>query len=210
MTVSGAVTGADADLRHPERGAPLQDINHAFLQFLVELARSNAGQENGFVVALSRQLRALRSTPLARVARTPFLLLDMEFRNDIWWKALSKDALRAPTAPKTWLSQFPRTPSIKLARSALMLAWHLARTERESCPVLLGMSPSVTEAMAGMQPPQIDKIAEHHYAHLRPRWEDRPDVWRELLSTGEGDVAIARAFALYAMQLTWGSLHRSP
>jgi hypothetical protein len=71
------------------------------------------------------------------------------------------------------------------------------------------MTSPVTATVATMQPPQLDRIAEHHHALLRPRWEDRPDVWRELLSISEGDESMMRAFALYALQLTWGRAHPS-
>ena len=183
--------------------APLVDINEAFLELLIGAAKSKAGLAIDFIAEMGDALRALTRSEVGHLARTPFLLLDMEFQNDLWWNGASLSAAGVSTAEKMWLSPFPRASATKLVRSALMLAWHLARSERQSCLVAMGMSPSVTATIALMQPQQIDKIAERHAGRLRLRWEDRPYVWRELLSTASGGDESRRAFALYALQLTF-------
>jgi len=84
-----------------------------------------------------------------------------------------------------------------------MLAWHTARTDADSALVLLGISPLVAEAISTLRLQDIDRIADRHYRRLRPRWEDRPAVWRQLLTCSrETDVDAAHEFVLHALQLT--------
>jgi hypothetical protein len=92
---------------------------------------------------------------------------------------------------------------MKLARATLTLAWHTVRTDTEATLVLLGISPPVAEHIASLRLQDIDRIAERHYRRLRPRWEDRPAVWRQLLACSrETDVNAAHEFVLHALQLT--------
>jgi hypothetical protein len=109
----------------------------------------------------------------------------------------------------TWVTPFPRPRALKLARSALMLVWHLARSDRDSSLVVLGLSAPVIDIVGALQPQQIDRIAERHCAFLRPRWEDRPSVWRRLLC-GAATQEAARTFTLRALQLTWDAARPRP
>ena len=94
----------------------------------------------------------------------------------------------------------------KLARSTLTMAWHTVRTDAEATRVLLGISPPVADHIASLRLQDIDRIAERHFRRLRPRWEDRPAVWRQLLACArETDVNAAHEFVLHALQLTAAS-----
>ena len=87
-----------------------------------------------------------------------------------------------------------------------MLAWHLARTDRDTSTVLMGLTMPVIDVLALLQPQQIDRLAERYFAHIRPRWEDQPSVWRQLLSTQTSSPSTGRAFTLRVLQLSWCSL----
>jgi hypothetical protein len=53
----------------------------------------------------------------------------------------------------------------------------------------------------------LDRIVERNFHHLRPRWEDRPGVWRALLLAAESeDFRRMRDFDLYSLQLITGDL----
>jgi hypothetical protein len=65
----------------------------------------------------------------------------------------------------------------------------------------------VSQVIAGLSLSEIDRIVERNFQHLRPRWEDRPGVWRALLLAAEGeDFRKTRDFDLYSLQLITGDL----
>ncbi|MGH8254606.1 MAG: hypothetical protein ACRET0_00120 [Steroidobacteraceae bacterium] len=184
--------------------APLSDINEAFLRLLIDLANLPGNPASDFMAELRGSLRHLTEPVSAIAARAPVLLVDMEFAHHTWWTGVAADRLKARGA-RNWLTAFPRTRVIKVARSTLTLAWHLARTDPASSRVLMGMSTPVMQTIATLQPQQLDRIAESQCLRLRPRWEDRPSVWRQLLAGVATDQASARAFTIRALQLSWGT-----
>jgi hypothetical protein len=87
-----------------------------------------------------------------------------------------------------------------------MLAWHTLRARPEDA-ALLGVAPGVAQVIAGLSLSAIDRIVERNFHHLRPRWEDRPGVWRALLLAAESeDFRRMRNFDLYSLQLITGDL----
>ena len=88
----------------------------------------------------------------------------------------------------------------------VMLAWHTLRARPQDAS-LLGVSAPVAEVIASLSWSQIDRIVERQYQYLRPRWEDRPAVWRNLLLAAESDdFRKMLDFDLYTLQLTTGEL----
>ena len=87
-----------------------------------------------------------------------------------------------------------------------MLAWHSVKADvNASC--LLGISPGVAATLASFSLTELDRIAERRFRYVRPRWEDRPIVWRQLLLTaGSADARQARDANLRALQLITGDL----
>jgi hypothetical protein len=84
-----------------------------------------------------------------------------------------------------------------------MLAWHTVRTDTEASVVLLGITPAVARQLRTLRLQEIDRIAEQHCRKVRPRWEDRPSVWRQLLMCARStEVETAHDFVLHALQLT--------
>jgi hypothetical protein len=182
--------------------APICEINEQCLKMLVDVARQPKLSSDSFLYHLISLISPLDDVAISTAARFPFLLVDFGFRDVQWWRRVASKSLRADSAP-AWLVPFPRSPATKLARTTLMLAWHTARTDADSTLVLLGISPLVAEAISTLRLQDIDKIADRHYRRLRPRWEDRPAVWRQLLTCSrETDVDAAHEFVLHALQLT--------
>jgi hypothetical protein len=139
---------------------------------------------------------------VSTAARFPFLLVDFGFRDPEWWSTLTcgNDSTANDVA---WLSPFPRAAATKLSRATLMLAWHTVRTDTEACLVLLGITPAVARLLQSLRLQDIDRISEQHCRKVRPRWEDSPSVWRQLLICAKStQIEIAHEFVLHALQLT--------
>jgi hypothetical protein len=185
--------------------APICDINEQCLQLLVETARAPKSSDKPSLRQLLPLIATLDSSTLAAAARFPFLLVDFGFRDPDWWTAITT---RGDTEASElyWLSPFLRPAATTLARSTIMLAWHTARTDAETSLVLLGITPAVARLLRLLRLQDIDRIAERHFRRVRPRWEDRPGVWRQLLICAKStEVEMTRDFVLHALQLTAGA-----
>ena len=75
-----------------------------------------------------------------------------------------------------------------------MLAWHLARSNRLSARVILGMNPECAEGIAGSALKHLEGLAELRPAWILPRWEAQPLIWRQMIQTaiGGSDAALRR------------------
>ena len=94
----------------------------------------------------------------------------------------------------------------KSMRWTLMLAWHSVRADADASS-LLGISPGVAGTLASFSLTELDRIAERRYRYVRPRWKDRPIVWRHLLlSASTADARQMRDTHLRALQLLTGEL----
>jgi hypothetical protein len=69
------------------------------------------------------------------------------------------------------------------------------------------VSPEVARIIARFSLTELDRVVERRFRYLRPRWEDRPAVWRALfLSAQSGDPRRTREVNLRAIQLMTGDL----
>jgi hypothetical protein len=113
-----------------------------------------------------------------RLAGCPFLLLDAGFGERGRW-------LRPAGVRDEPASLAPGAPAIdcgvSLARRALLLGWHLARSNRLAARVALGMTPECAELIAALRLTDLDQIAEDERRWVRPRWESRVELWRPML-----------------------------
>ena len=180
--------------------AVLSEINETFVRLLADRAVLTDETRTDFIGALRELL--CRSDAPTKAAHAPVLLLDIGFHDPDWWTVLAREPSRMAALGR---SPFPREDAVELSRATLMLAWHLSRADLASCLILLGLSLPVARIVGTLRPKQIDQIAESHYARLRPRWEDRPSVWQQLLSGTETDQASMRTFAIRALELSWAS-----
>lgn len=182
--------------------APICDINEQCLQMLVAAARTSQSPADPFVRQILSLIDSLDAATLATAARFPFLLVDFVFRDPEWWQAIASGN-GSDTSELDWLSPFPRATATRLARATIMLAWHTVRTDTETSVVLLGIAPGVARVLRSLRLQDIDRIAECHFQKARPRWEDRPGVWRQLLMCAKStEVETAHDFVLHALQLT--------
>jgi hypothetical protein len=188
---------------------PLQgsyEVNERCIEMLVNAARHEQGKSFALVSELRELLKSADPSIRQRAARRAFLLVDMEFGNaDFWHVACSHPAQQLKTP--LWRGSFPRGSAIRLAHATLMLAWNSLRTDPATARVLFGMAQSVSQLIAGLKFDEIDRIAHKRFRHVRPRWEDRPAVWRRLLLAAQSDdEKLMGAVNLHALQLLTGEL----
>lgn len=186
--------------------APVYEINERCINLLVEAARDDRHPAPGLVVALRIPLLQLTPEMRTRVTRRALLLVDMGFRDVDWWKDAQRDPQRPSRTPIA-LDAFPARAAMTLARSTLILAWHSIRADRTAAGLMLGISRPVADVILSLSLTDLDRIAEKRFRRLRPRWEDRPALWRQLLlSVDAADFRKEREFNLRALQLVAGQL----
>jgi len=184
---------------------PLQKVNERCIELLANAARSDRRGTFPLVIQLRDTLPALTSQSRLQAASQAVLLVEMEFTNLPWWEAIRKHPGRASAQPVRQGS-FPRASAVQLGRATLMLVWHSLRADgRTAC--LFGITPAVAEVITAFSLTEMDRILERRFRHVRPRWEDRPAVWHQLLQAAQSaDARQARDVRLRALQLITGEL----
>jgi hypothetical protein len=141
-----------------------------------------------------------------RAARCPFLLIDIRFQNEKWWREVEEGASSADgKSPDP--SIFPAESARELCAEALTLAWHTARSDPRIASQVLGLTPAVVGIVAALGPREVQRTAARHSHQLRPRWESNPAFWQQLLSTAiSGNAESLSEFHLHGLQLLGGDL----
>ena len=149
----------------------------------------------------------LDESALARLAQLPYLLADMRFRDERWWQS----GRRSPaTGLVLRVDPFPRSAAIALTRAVLILAWNGLRSNPEAACVLYGINVGVARFLVRLTLDEIDNISRKHFRVVRPRWEDRPAVWRELILAAQGGEPFPmRTCNLHALRLLTGEILES-
>jgi hypothetical protein len=159
------------------------------------------------VLELRAEWRQLPRAGLQRLATCPYLLVDAAFATPTHWRELLKaavqDAARAP------VSMDP--VGTDLVRRTLVLAWHLTRANPLAACIRLGMSHECIELIAARSLHQLEAVADTRPTWVRPRWENRVEVWRQLLYAARDDQsARLRQLQLRGLQLLAGSMIARP
>jgi len=194
---------------HSEEGQPLQgahEVNERCLEMLVNAARHPPARPFPLISELRDLLKGADPSVRRRAARRSFLLVDLEFGNPDWWHTARNHPSQQIRTP-LWWGCFPRVSAIQLARATLVLAWNNLRADPAAARILLGMAAPVAEVIASLRFDEIDRIAQKRFRNVRPRWDDRPAVWRRLLVAAQtDDERRMAAFNLHGLQLLAGEL----
>jgi hypothetical protein len=133
------------------------------------------------------------------------LLLDVHFQHGDWWRSAADPSGPANTPPQP--SFFPMAPAADLMREAMVLAWHVARSDCNVAQILLGLTPAVANTIAALAVRDLGRITGMHCQEIRPRWERHSSFWRRLLlaasSAHENSLHEVR---LHGLQLLGGDL----
>jgi hypothetical protein len=130
---------------------------------------------------LQAQWHALDLPARLRLAACPFLLVDAGFAQPERWGRPPNLAVQE-TLPLRTLLASRSVLSTPLVRRVLLLAWHMARANRTNAGIALGMSRRCAGMVADCRLADLEDLAERRPAWIRPRWDQRSDVWRAWLS----------------------------
>jgi hypothetical protein len=175
---------------------PIAELNTEILESMFGAAACVGGEGNA--ASLQWRWRALDEAARLRLAHCPYLLLDAGFAAAETWVGLRRAGVHeVPPAPAAQGSQAPLGAA--LIRRVLHFAWHLARCNSPCARIALGMSLDCVTAVARCRLVELEALAEHRPAWIRPRWADLPGLWQALLESA----ALESPYTLQRLQL-WG------
>lgn len=154
-------------------------LNERCLELLSQSARGDR-QSLAFISQSRGIWHGLNVTARKRAAEMPFLLMDVHFREPLWWRGAqtSRPPTRQLLVPD---AVFKGKPAAELMRETLMLAWNTVAMDRRFACLLFGMAPAVSRIIADLGPQDVERIAARYRSQLRPRWHDFPAYWNNLL-----------------------------
>lgn len=187
---------------HAEALATLAELNEQCLELLCAQAAAPARSPPPLLAELEPLWSGLDGEARRRAARCPFLLVDAGFTHDADLPRGTQMAVRDREPPQPRAAFFTVPRAVEVARLVLAYAWHLVRSERTAARLFLGLPARCAERMAGCSLRQALEAAESEPGILRPRWSDRPGVWRELLRAAASEESTAmERFRTHGLQL---------
>lgn len=191
----------------------LSGINQVAIESLSLRAADPGGEPlPAMPLALRSSWASLCDARTRRLARCPYLLVDMRFGDAARWQAALNPASVIPGGAAPLVGRRPPARSEdrdvpelasawfgdgapRVARLALTFAWHLAQTQRLAARITLGMSDDTAKAIAGLCVHELEHRLLTVTDWLRPRWVARVGVWRHFLdaSLASDDARLVRA-----------------
>jgi len=149
----------------------------------------------------------LPAEAIQRAARFPFLIVDVHFIDEVWWRSV----LLNPQGPigQSGVAACLWTPEAaqKLMSEVLVFAWHTARWDRRVARLVLGMTPPVVEIFRGLTPQELDVVSGLQGGMLRLRWQQDQEFWARLVRAARnGDDEALADIHLHAKLLLSGEL----
>jgi hypothetical protein len=189
------------------KGRDSLDLAYQLNQRFFKLASDMAARPDTGDWALIAQDRELwfhlNAESIERAARFPFVILDVCFANDEWWREVIDG--RHPAAQT---NGWPASVSEQLMSETLVFAWHTAKWDKSVARLSLGMSPGVAEQIAAQTPQQLASISAKHFGALRLRWHDDREFWaRLLMAARDGNEEVLSDIHLHANLLLCGELN---
>jgi len=180
----------------------VHQLNEHCLELLAGAAATDAGSDSPLVAANRDLWAQLGPESRKRAALLPFVILDLNFADETWWRqAIDAPAstLREPDSTN-WL---PCDLCERLVQETLMFAWQMARSDRTAAQVSFGMRPTVAVIIGELMPGQVRAIASRASGDIHVRWEQDGRFWREILLAAEAgnDEAIAELHLHAKLQL---------
>jgi hypothetical protein len=155
---------------------PLAEINAEVVEALIGADDAGGPPLGG----LRWRWQALGAPARRRLVRCPYMLLDAGFAQAQLWAALPRASVHELSPAREFTAR-PRPMPTSLIRRVLLLAWHLARANRLTARLALGMSGECAQLLARCRLADLDWYAEQRPTFIRPRWEHRPALWHALM-----------------------------
>jgi hypothetical protein len=190
--------------------APVAEINEQMLESLRRLAArpvvdaATAGERMprrrpGLLDALRAEWCGLDSAALRRLAACPYLLLDAGFAQPQRWERSATPYVMDTPASGGY---FCDDSGVALVRRTLVLAWHLARSNRLCARIVLGMHALSADRIAASRLRDLETLAALAPGWIAPRWEQQPHIWRQLIGAAcQHDPSKLRQAQLRGVQL---------
>jgi hypothetical protein len=138
---------------------------------------------------------------MRRAAASAVLLVDAGFADAGLWSAAIIGAVN--DRPQVELAPFFTVDgSVALMRLVMTQAWHLARSQPAAARLLLGLSAANLGVIGGCTLSRLTRLAETRSHWLRPRWENRPGIWCDLLRmAGNAETGALERLRVRGLQL---------
>ncbi len=160
---------------------PVRRLNERCLE-LLQYAASQDGADAPRVLTECREMWVgLDAAARQRLATLPFVIMDVEFKNEAWWR-VARDGGEARSSPTEPGYGLPRDVHVILVHELILFAWQVAGTDRTVAQLLFGMSASVAQIVAALNSQQVRAITTQADARLQLRWADDWVLWRDMLT----------------------------
>lgn len=178
----------------------MTEVNEEALA-LLRAQCSAGGHRAPLVQDVSDLLLNLDTASMRRAAGTAVLLVDAAFADGSRWS----DAIGAAVNDRNLAASdpfFTVDTTVRVMRLVVTHAWHLARSEPAAARLLWGLSAANVAAIGATTLSRLTALAESRSHWLRPRWENRPRVWRDLLrAAAGGDAGALERLRVRGLQL---------
>jgi hypothetical protein len=184
--------------------ATVHSANLAFLGLVVEAGRAaTSGGVYALPTRTTLRLMSLTVSELAAIARCTYSLYTLKFADADFWRSVVAEVVAQPAGALGVASPHPPPGSAPaFTRTAVFLAWHLARGSDLTAALVLGMTPGVQEAWRGLPLSGIERAAAAAVPFLEARWGEHSRFWPGLLEVAEdGDEEAAERVRLLGLQL---------
>jgi hypothetical protein len=165
--------------------ASLRELNEECLELCAAQARAQPG--NATLAEIARQWHSLDVAARARAAGCLYLLVDAGFAEPERWRR--RAVRQVDDAGQGYAAFFSIAASTAVAQAVLTFAWHLARCQGAAARLLLAMPAGCVAELARHTLGEVRALALRNPHWLRPRWAQRPGMWREFLAAAASEDA---------------------
>lgn len=161
------------------------ELNRRFLDDLMSTARRPSRElKLQLALELKEALLELTEDDVTRLAQSAVCLLDAGFADEGRWKALSEN--RPPRTDGLDIELgFSHLIALQLSQVLFVQAWTMTCLSPECARVVFGMSRACSQYFARLQVNAVQRLADQNAGWVRPRWADRPQIWRRLISSAQ-------------------------
>jgi hypothetical protein len=146
----------------------------------------------------------LDESALRLAARFPFLIVDVHFIDEGWWRSV---VLNPQGVPAVASDLWPPEVANKFMSEVLVFAPHTAKWDRRVARLVLGMVRPVVQIVRNLTPQQLDAVAGLYSSALRLRWQEDHEFWTKLLTAArDGDEEVLADIHLHAKLRLSGQL----